>query len=113
NSKALVPSIADAQVTEVIERINAPGGGVFAIVGERGAGKTTLLQRIAAEAEDVHVVSCPFGGMQAFEPVLLKVFGALPSTSMGQAAAAIDTSERQVGVLIDDAHRLITPIMGG
>jgi hypothetical protein len=46
----MVQSVADSQVAHVIERINQPGGGVFALVGERGSGKTTLLRRIALEA---------------------------------------------------------------
>ena len=35
-SYEIVPSVADKQLGELISIINAPGGGVFAIVGERG-----------------------------------------------------------------------------
>ena len=42
----LVVSVADEQVTDIIQRIRRPGGSVYAVVGERGAGKSTLLRRI-------------------------------------------------------------------
>jgi hypothetical protein len=62
-SKEIVPSVADEQVDEVIRRIDAPGGTLFALVGERGAGKSTLLRRIATKSHDVEFVECPRSGL--------------------------------------------------
>jgi hypothetical protein len=112
-STEMVPSIADQQINDVIERINAPGGGVFAIVGERGSGKTTLLDRIATEAHEIVIVACPFGGMKSFAPAFLHGLGAESDSELEAAARAFDTEQRESGVLIDDAHRLISPTMGG
>ncbi len=112
-SSQLVPSVADSQVDEIIKRIHLPGGGVFAVVGERGAGKTTVLERIVKEAPDVARVQCPFGGMEAFAPALLKSVEAGKDASLESVAAELDKEDRDVGILIDDAHRLIQPMMGG
>lgn len=112
-SSNMVPSIADEQINEVIDRINAPGGGVFAIVGERGAGKTTLLDRIASEAGEIVLVACPFGGMKSFAPAFLQGLGAEANGELEAAASTFDREQREAGVLIDDVHRLITPAMGG
>jgi hypothetical protein len=112
-SGEMVPSIADQQIDEVIARINAPGGGVFAIVGERGAGKTTLLDRIAGEANEIVLVACPFGGMKSFAPAFLQALEAPEDSELEAAAEAFNQHQHESGVLIDDAHRLITPSMGG
>ena len=113
-SQTTVPSVADSHIAEVIERIKAPGGGVFAIVGERGLGKTTVLGRIATEAPNVLLLPCPFGGMEAFSRTFLTALGADAEASLESVAQAYDASARdEVGILIDDAHRLIRPMMGG
>lgn len=113
NSIQTVPGVADAELGEVIRRIDAPGGGVFAIVGERGGGKSTLLSRIAAEAAAVRLLECPFGGMRTFAPVLLKGMGSDAGARLEIAAAEFDEAMDNGGLLIDDAHRLIRPTMGG
>lgn len=113
-SPEFVPSVADAQIDDVIERIDAPGGGVFAIVGERGGGKTTILQRIAKEADDVTLVRCPFGGIEEFAPVLLEALGGPLEARLEEVAEEFDREGRDRGaIVIDDAHRLILPMMGG
>lgn len=112
-SEKLVPSVVDQQVLQVIERIDRPGGGVFAVVGERGGGKTRLLKRISDTAQEVHLISCPFGGMEAFAPAFLATFARPPDETLEAAAARADEKEGNSGILIDDAHRLILPKMGG
>ncbi len=110
---SIVASVADDQVADIIERIDKPGGGVFAIVGERGLGKSTLLARIAEEANDVTVVRCPFGGMTAFDEAFTSAFDGEPGSSVEETTTRFDESKLDAGVLIDDAHRLIRPMMGG
>ncbi len=111
HSDELIPSVADAQLDEIIDRINLPGGGVFAIVGERGSGKTTLIKRIADKAEDIIRVPTPFGDMSAFEPVLLKALK--KKGPLEDAVREFDEAKRDAGILIDNAHRLIQPMVGG
>ena len=108
-----VPSVADVQVEEVIERIKAPGGGIFAIVGERGAGKTALATRIADKFDELTMVSCPRGGLAAFRPILNRGVGLDESATAEDAAKKLDSKEVDSAVLIDDAHHLIRPMVGG
>ncbi len=112
-SRDNVPSIADDEVKHVIQRINAAGGGLFAIVGERGAGKSTLLQRILKEADDTLLLECPQGDAASFARALAAVVGAAEGAPLDDAAATLDRPNREAGLLIDDASHLIMPRMGG
>lgn len=113
-SEKLVPSVADGQVDDIVKRIKAPGGGVFAIVGERGLGKTTILTRIARDATHVTLVDCPHGGMEKFAPAFVKALGAAQDALLETVAKDYDEEqERESGILVDNAHRLILPMMGG
>ena len=113
-------------------------GGVFAVVGEWGSGKSSLLDHLQqastqqgasqqgasqpgpAEATVVRL-RCPTGGIEAFRQVLgqhlglkdcdsdasfrrqLEALPAHPSASTGGPRL----------ILIDDAHRLLRPTIGG
>jgi hypothetical protein len=112
-SDEIVPSVADGQLDELIARVNASGGGVYAIVGERGAGKTTLLQRIAERANEVVMVQTPHGGIEEFAPAFLDAVGAEPTATIDDVCAKYDATKTQTAILIDDAHRLIRPQVGG
>jgi len=108
-----VPSEADAQVEDVINRIKMVGGGVFAIVGERGAGKSTLVKRIAARADELTMVSCPTEGLPAFTKLLNRELGRAEDEPIEAAARQLDGKEIDSALLIDDAHHLIKPMVGG
>lgn len=112
-SDQVVPSIADLQLDQLIARINLHGGGIFAIVGERGGGKTTLLRRIEERAQDVVRVQTPYGDLSDFKPAFLKALVGTQAGSLDEVAAAFDATERNAGILIDNAHRLIRPTVGG
>lgn len=112
-SSEIVASEADEQLAGVIARINRAGGGVFAIVGERGSGKTTLLRRIVDKTQDVSLVRCPYGGMEAFAPAFLEALEAEPTASLEDVAMAAEASGENPAILVDNAHRLILPMMGG
>ncbi len=112
-STSLVPSVADAQAEQLTACIDAPGGGVFAIVGERGAGKSTLLARVEQQAQRVKVVHCPFGGIERFRTSLLQTLGGGAQAPLERAAELAEKDARGHGILVDDAHRLISPSMGG
>src|SRR5690606_15837438 len=112
-SDEIVPSVADRQLDELILRINAPGGGFFAIVGERGGGKTTLLKRIAERADDIVRVETPYGGLSEFEPAFVRAVTGSEKGTVASASKAFDAAERDTGILIDNAHRLIQAKVGG
>ncbi len=108
-----VPTEADANVQEVIDCIDAPGGGVFALVGERGAGKSTLLARIVRERHMCLVVPCPAGGLGPLKRELCKALGLEPGTSDDDIKVAINRNKEDNAILIDDAQRLVRPEIGG
>ncbi len=112
-SREIVPSIADDEVKRVIQRINAKGGGIFAIVGERGAGKSTLLRRILSETDDTLLIDCPLGDATSFARAFAVAVGSAEGTPLDDAAKTLDLAGRDVGLLIDDARHLIMPRMGG
>jgi hypothetical protein len=112
-STETVASQGDEKVRAVIGRINAVGGGVFAVVGGRGAGKSTVLGRVRDTRADVVLLDTPFGSLEALRVELARSAGADPEATLEQAASLLDSPERDVGLLIDNAHRLIQPVMGG
>ena len=111
-SDEIVPSVADAQVEEVIKRIQRRGGGVFAIVGERGSGKTTLINRIAETADELSMVRCTSSELGDFRSALNKALK-LPKDTPGRVAAELADEKTGSALLVDDAHRLIQPRLGG
>jgi hypothetical protein len=112
-SSDIVPSEADDQVDDVISRIQAAGGGVYAVIGERGRGKTTIMQRIAESDERITVVSCGAGGVQAFKRSLNIALELEEDAPFEVAAGKLEYGGDESAILIDDAQRLILPMMGG
>jgi hypothetical protein len=112
-SAQLVRSAADEETDDLMEKVNRPGGGVFAIVGERGLGKTTLLHRLRDSREDVTLVSCPLGGLEALRPLLAKQLGLGETATMDELGGKLDAPGTDGALLLDDAQLLIRPTMGG
>lgn len=112
-SRDLVPSVADSQVEEVIARIDEPSGGVFALVGERGGGKSSLLLRIRDHTDDTVVVRCPLGGLEPFYRELRQALGLADDAPTEEVRAALDQGHGDNALWVDDAHRLIRPVIGG
>ena len=108
----LVPSVADPQLERVIECINAPGGGVFAIVGERGSGKTTMLRRIANSCK-ARMIQCPFGGVHAFSETVSRALDLSEDSGLSTIRDAIIAAGSDSAMLIDDTHHLVRPVIGG
>jgi len=109
----LLEGVARQEIQLITETIDAPNGGVFALVGERGAGKTTVARRILAGRPDSLLVSCPPGGFEAFRRELVRVLGLVPDASDDDIKQAIDARPEDNALLVDDAHRLVRPIIGG
>ena len=93
SSGRFVESVADDEVADIVKRIEAPGGGLFAVVGERGGGKSTILQRIAEHGPDVTFVGCPPGGIDALRGEIAAALGsarrrAFPRSALGSTREA-------------------------
>ncbi|MCA9624774.1 MAG: AAA family ATPase, partial [Myxococcales bacterium] len=113
HSTEVVESIADEQLDDIIHRIDAPGGGVFAVVGERGSGKTMLLGRIAETSEAIVQVRCRGDGLAGLTAAVNASLDLPPETPLAEAAEALASRSEDSALLIDDAHHLILPMMGG
>jgi hypothetical protein len=112
-SRETVAGEADEEVEAVIERIQRRGGGVFAVVGERGGGKTTVLERVRKALSDTVMVDCPIAGLDGLQQALAAQLNADPKSDLEQCAGLLERSGRDPALLIDNAHRLIQPVMGG
>ncbi|MBK8481718.1 MAG: AAA family ATPase [Proteobacteria bacterium] len=103
-------------VAPVIKRICAEGGGVYVVVGERGGGKSTVLRRVRDSLAAVSLVDCPIAGLDALRLQLARTLGLDERASLEEAGRAANASSAPGGdpaLLIDNAHRLIQPRMGG
>jgi hypothetical protein len=109
----LLENVAKGEIELITTTIDAPNGGVFALVGERGAGKTTVARRILGGRPDSLLVSCPPGGFDAFRRELVRALGLDLDASDDDITRAIDARPEDNALLVDDAHRLVRPIIGG
>lgn len=112
-AKTSVPTAADEELTEISDRIAQVGGGVFAIVGERGSGKTTLLKRVVLEHPHSIYVKCPTGGAAPLLTQLRQVLKLTADAPTSAIIAALDAIEDDNALLLDCAHRLVKPTIGG
>jgi len=126
---------------EIIELKTTQRGTLSAIIGERGAGKTTCLRRLAAILEDrartyvhelavheqvpaeggrheeygrltVRQVQCPPGGFRQLQRTIADAIGLPRNASREQLVAGL-AEQSPLVFLIDDAHRLVRPAIGG
>ncbi len=108
-----VPTVGDAEIASIIEAIERPGGGVFALVGERGCGKSMLLERILGERREGVRMTCPLGGAGDFRAELTRVLKLPEGADDAAIRKALDGLGENGVLLVDDAHRLVTPTIGG
>lgn len=102
-----------SNVAEIVTHIDAPGGGVYAVVGERGSGRSAALHRVSDARTEVGMVNCPFEGLDALRTALAGAFGLPTDMNLESMASQLDCEQRNPGIIIDNAHRLIQPVMGG
>jgi len=102
----------DAKVSDVAERIER-GGGVFAVVGERGSGRSTVLRRLLENHQRVVAIDCPQEGSAALTAALTRALDLPDNLALPEIAAWLDSGTRVRVIAIDNAHRLIRPVMGG
>lgn len=112
-SPELVSSVADKEVDEIISRIRAAGGAVYAVVGERGSGKSTLLSRIVKKTPYTAVVRCPVGGISDFHRVLRDALELSEGAPDGEVIELLNKREGDNALLVDDAQHLVRPIVDG
>lgn len=113
-SDVLVESVADEQLALVTRRIEDPGGGIFAIVGERGGGKTTLLTRLVGAGDTIVRVPCvPGMGVDGVRSCLVEALGLDGDASLREAIETLDDAPVDSAILVDDAHLLLAPRLGG
>jgi hypothetical protein len=112
-SELLVKSAIDAESDALLERIARPGGGVFAVVGERGLGKSTLLSRIRTIREDRTIVASAITSLDQLRTLLIAKLGLPGDASDEVIARVLEDPENEHVLLVDDAQRLIRPTMGG
>jgi hypothetical protein len=104
---------ADHQVTLVTERILEKGGGVFAVIGERGLGKTRVLRRVRNSIPHVILIECDRRGLEGIRISLAEQLGLNPSATLKESASHLNEKDQESAIIIDSAHRLIQPFMGG
>ncbi|EDM80372.1 Cdc6-related protein [Plesiocystis pacifica SIR-1] len=134
-------TIASAALESIVGLNLSRQGSLSAIIGERGAGKSAFLTRVG-EALEAHAdegpplppdaresdgsapthaeygrltvrrLRCPAGGFSALEGALGEALGLPPRSSRAAVVEAI-ADQRPVVFLIDDAHRLVRPAIGG
>lgn len=99
-----VACAADDPFGKLLSRAASGAGGVVALVGGRGAGKSSLLQRLAQEAPGARLMRCD-DGLSATH---------IGAEILSPASANADPARRAPRLaLVDDAHALIKPILGG
>jgi hypothetical protein len=109
----LLPTVGEEEVSAVTGAIDAPGGGVFAIVGERGMGKSMLLGRILGERPDSLLVECPVGGLAEFRVALAAALDLPPDASADDVKRVLNEKQHDNALFVDNAHRLVRPTIGG
>lgn len=95
-----LPSPGDVVSAALALRLGAGKGGVFGLVAPRGLGKSSLLRALAAEHEGATLVACT---TETSLETLRAIVDALPPSP--------DAAPRLV--LLDDAHVLVRPVIGG
>lgn len=103
----------DEALAALAARIRDRRGGVIAIVGERGIGKSTLIARLRSLTRGVVVAQAPGVDADALRRAIGRALGLAESASVEEVAAALDASTEHHAMVIDDAHRITPPVMGG
>ncbi len=102
----------DLQLDALTKRLRERRGGVIAVVGARGMGKSLMIGRLHDMFADTLLTDAPADGdVEALRGALAKGLQLAPEASLDQVGAAIAAGAR--GVLLDEAHRFIRPVMGG
>jgi len=114
SEEELVRSYMSPQVHAMRALVRSERASIVAVTGERGEGKTTFLGRIVSDLDDRdwYEVGCQAGGFASVVAQLAKKVDLPPGADEAQVIARLNERAPRV-VSIDDAHRLIKPLIGG
>ncbi len=105
---ALVDTYAKAQLDDLVTLLKDHEASVSVVVGERGMGKTTFLKRLSIELDDpFYLVECG-ATWDAFSKAVQEELGV---ESVGGVRKKL--KDEQAIMLIDDAHFISRPSIGG
>lgn len=110
----VVDSYAEAEMEQVLERLFDASGTVTALVGEKGQGKTVFGRRLSEKigpAQVVHV-RCTETGYDSLVSALSREVGLRANANEEELTAALKERAPRL-VWIDDATRMIRPLIGG
>lgn len=101
----------DEDCKPILSRIKSGRGGIFALVGERGAGKSSYARRFAEEHKTLIVAGCDtlVGLERSFQTAL----GQTSKATLEESIEHISASGEIEIVIIEGAHYLIRPLIGG
>ncbi len=114
SDEELVRSYMSPEVHAMRALVRSERASIVAIVGERGEGKTTFLGRVVHDLDDRerYEVRCESGGFPAFFAQLAAAVDLQADAEESQVVERLNERAPKV-VAIDDAHRLIKPLIGG
>jgi hypothetical protein len=114
SAEAVVPGVSSEEGSDLIERLGRKSGGVLAVVGERGGGKTTILERVREARAGAILVDCSHAGLEGLRGDLATALGQPDGVTLERCAGMLDRDGQGDSVLlIDNAHLLIQPVLGG
>lgn len=106
----------DEEVERLRERLRERRGGVVAVVGSFGMGKTTILRAMTETFSDALMLTVRQGGEDGLEGLrsdLARTLDGAPFPTLEAAAHALKSSKWSRALILDDAQRLVRPMMGG
>ena len=110
----LVANVADDEFERLQGAISSGLGGGYVVAGDRGVGKTAFFSRLVKSLDGtVPSLDCPPSGFNGLVECLGEALG-LPQADRSEESVtqSLDSSAVNV-VVIDNAHRLVRPWMGG
>jgi len=111
-SVAWVPIALDAALVATATRIRERGGGLYALVGEKGSGKSSALRHLTSLIGPTVTVEAT-KGLPSLRDALAKAANQPAGASIEAIARHFDQQGPLKAVLLDDAQRLVQPVMGG
>jgi len=111
----LVAKVAKEELQTLLTLARSVKGNVAAVIGSRGAGKTTLLKQVRETlGETALLVDCPAGSYDSLLIEIGRALGLPPEQALAEDSvrAALRAAEVEV-IVVDNAHRLTKPTLGG
>lgn len=107
-----VPTPTDDRLEELVARAAEGRGGIVALFGERGLGKTRALAYLEQHVKGALRVSVSSSRLADLAAAISEAHGGASPTDLRTALDSVLDAGRRV-ILLDNAHRLVRPTMGG